>query len=285
MFLRLGSAVGVALMMAAFTGTALADEWVAERLRGKVLVLENQSWEPLERGDIVDDASPIRTLRSGRVTLRRGNEVIELAGETQVRIIDAAGTKSTTVVQDFGTVSIEAERRNVQHFAVRTPFLAAVVKGTEFTVAIRGRGTRVSVEHGVVEVIDTVHGLTVDVPAGQDASVFEDRGLDVSGMAGEVVVHTLAGAVVPVASLEGYVENLAGSVVGEVERGSIEIDLGGVDAGVSPRGLALGVGQSGTGGLRIGIGGGNAGGNGNGNANGHDDGDDDGGVLDLLDLS
>lgn len=43
---------------------------------------------------------------------------------------------------------------NVQHFAVQTPFLAAVVKGTKFTVVSSKTGAEVAVQRGNVEVED-----------------------------------------------------------------------------------------------------------------------------------
>src|SRR5690606_23612207 len=101
------------------------------------------------------DDRVIRTLRSGRVTFERGAELIELGGDTQVRIHDRTGRKHTTVLQDFGVVSIEAEARSVQHFSVRTPHLAAVVKGTRFTVRSGERTAEVEVDRGFVAVKDS----------------------------------------------------------------------------------------------------------------------------------
>ena len=50
------------------------------------------------------------------MTLTRGAETIELAPGTQIRIYDRGGRKPfTTVAQQSGTVSIEAEVRQVQH--------------------------------------------------------------------------------------------------------------------------------------------------------------------------
>ncbi|MCB1518835.1 MAG: FecR domain-containing protein, partial [Hyphomicrobiaceae bacterium] len=162
-------------------GLAWADEWVADQLRGNVLVFSSGDWVQLERGDIVDDDRYIRTMGSGRVTFMRGNEVIEMAGNTQMRIKDSNGRQFTTVLQDFGTVSIEAEVQNVQHFAVETPFLAAVVKGTRFTVSVGNDNASVKVDRGLVEVQDHMHGMKTFVPAGQRAKVQQNRAMQISG--------------------------------------------------------------------------------------------------------
>ena len=82
----------------------------------------------------VPDSRAIRTLASGRVTFTGGNETVDIAPNTQIQIFAKGGRKPfTTVKQYFGTVSVKAEVQQVQHFAVQTSYLAAVVKGTRFT--------------------------------------------------------------------------------------------------------------------------------------------------------
>ena len=46
---------------------------------------------------------------------------------------------STTIIQQAGSILLEVEKRNVKHFQVETPYLAAVVKGTQFRVTV-GQG-------------------------------------------------------------------------------------------------------------------------------------------------
>lgn len=127
---------GLAVSLISFTSLAIADDWVATKLRGTVLQFVDRQWQPLKRGDIVPDSRFVRTAPNGMVELTRGAETVSLDPNSQVRIFDKGGAKPyTTFKQDFGIVSVEAEVRDVQHFAVVTPFLAAVVKGTRFVVA------------------------------------------------------------------------------------------------------------------------------------------------------
>ena len=119
----------------AFTGmslvaaqTAMADEWVAERLRGTVLTYQNGEWVALKRGDVVADERYIKTLGDGRVQFTRGAETIDLSGHTLIQILDRDGQNFTNVHQHYGEVAVEAERQNVNHFAIVTPYLAAIVK-------------------------------------------------------------------------------------------------------------------------------------------------------------
>jgi hypothetical protein len=166
------------------TGIARADDWTADKLRGQVLQLIDGNWQPLNRGMVVPDSRSIRTLANGRVTLSRGNETLDIGPDTQIQIYDKGGRKPfTTVKQSFGSVSVEAEVRQVRHFAVQTPYLAAVVKGTRFTVTSGKAGASVSVRRGHVAVEDKQDKTHVTLSVGQTASVGPATGgaLEVEG--------------------------------------------------------------------------------------------------------
>lgn len=179
-------------------GPAMAEDWVVSRVRGEAVQLVQGQWIDLVRGDAIPDARAIRTGPDGRVGLTRAAETIELGASTEIKIADAGGDdRMTSVIQTAGLVSIEAERRNVQHFSVQTPFLAAVVKGTRFTVEVAGKGATVSVQRGVVQVQDTGRDLVTDITVGQQATVTDTMPLDVAGR-GAPVVFTFNGVqVVP----------------------------------------------------------------------------------------
>ena len=162
----------VAIAFALISSAALADDWTAGKLRGAVLQLVDGQWQKLDRGMVVPDTRVIRTLAMGYVSFSRGGETIELGPNTQIQIFDKAGRKPfTTVQQYFGTVSVEANVENVQHFAVQTQYLAAVVKGTRFTVTASKTGARVEVRRGHVEVDDKGNRSHVVLAVGQSATV------------------------------------------------------------------------------------------------------------------
>lgn len=156
----------------AVTSAASADDWTADKLRGQVLQLVDNQWQPLRRGMVVPDSRVIRTLAGARVTFTRGNETVDLEPNTQIQIYDKAGKKPfTTVKEYFGTVAVEADVQNVQHFAVQTWELAAVVKGTRFTVTTTKENTSVSVRRGHVAVEDNLTHDHVTIRVGQSVSV------------------------------------------------------------------------------------------------------------------
>lgn len=172
--------LAVCAALAAFLpGAAVADDWLASKVRGPVMQYTEGEWIPLKRGDIVPDDRLVRTLKGGRITLQRGNETIALESQTQIRILDKPGRVFTTVRQDFGEVSIEADVRKVEHFSVKTPLIAAVVKGTKFTVRSGEHDAEVSVRRGHVAVTDADTGQTVLLAAGDSAST-EDGGIPLS---------------------------------------------------------------------------------------------------------
>ena len=165
-------AVCAALLFVGSAGVAFADDWVASKLRGQVVQLVNNEWVPLKRGDVVDDTRYVATMASGHLELTRGGETIALDPNTRVRVFDKASSKPfTTVKQDFGTVSVEANVENVQHFAVQTPYVAAIVKGTRFTVSSGKTGATVSVRRGHVEVDDLHNQTHTTIAVGQSATV------------------------------------------------------------------------------------------------------------------
>jgi hypothetical protein len=175
------TAVSVAL--AAIASAAMADDWLADKLRGPVLQLVDKEWQPLERGMVVSDNRMIRTLAAGHVTFTRGGETVELGPSTLIQIFDKGGARPfTTIKEATGTVSIEAQVQNVQHFAVETPYLAAVVKGTRFTVTSSKTGSAVGVRRGHVEVADKGNNTHVLLAVGQSAVV------DVVKTGGAIVV-------------------------------------------------------------------------------------------------
>jgi hypothetical protein len=90
---------------------------------------------------------------------------------------------STTILQQAGSILLEVEKRNVKHFEVETPYLAAVVKGTQFRVSVNAAGTSVDVLRGQVEVADFKSGQIAQLLPGQMATAFAQgkAGLTLSG--------------------------------------------------------------------------------------------------------
>lgn len=171
----------ITAILGLMSSSAVADDWVAAKLRGRVLQQVEEQWLPVHRGDIVPDDRVVRTLGDGRVEFRRDEESIALGPNTQIQIHDTTGQRYTTVTQYFGDVTVEAEVQNVQHFEVKTPYLASVVKGTKFIVHSGPDTSTVEVLRGHVAVESEVTHATSVVSAGQSATASSKAELQVQG--------------------------------------------------------------------------------------------------------
>ena len=82
-----------------------------------------------------------------------------------------------------GSILLEVEKKAQNHFEVETPYLVAVVKGTQFQVSVDRAGSKVDVISGQVEVADLRSGQIALVLPGQIARVLGDGapGLSLSG--------------------------------------------------------------------------------------------------------
>ena len=175
--------LAIALFAALMSLPALADNWTAIQLRGTVVVFVDGNWQRLSRGDVVPDDRLVQTSGNGHVVFSRGAEMIDLGPSTQVQIFDKPGSKPyTTVKQFFGVVKVEAEVQKVQHFSVENNYLAAVVKGTKFTVTADKDQSTVAVQRGHVAVTSNATHAYTTIAARQLAAIGAKLDLSVSGM-------------------------------------------------------------------------------------------------------
>jgi hypothetical protein len=176
-------------------GTAQAADWTAVKLHGMVYAdAGGGNWVRLSRGAAVADGRAIRTLASGNAVFARGAETVAFGPNTEGEITDRPGQRPFTIVlEQAGTVAVSAEARAVRHFSVETPYLVAVVKGTQFTVRTTPRGSQVTVLRGLVSVTTRPGGRTVLLPAGQSVAATAYGDMLVSGTAIPSLVHPRIG--------------------------------------------------------------------------------------------
>lgn len=167
---------------------ALAAEggtWSVSKSSGDVWIMNGDVQQAsLKAEDHLKPGDTIRTGRNGRVLLVRGEESILVAPNSVVGLpAEQKEGLATTILQRAGSILLEVEKRNVKHFEVETPYLAAVVKGTQFRVSVNATSTKVDVMRGQVEVADFKSGQVAQVMPGQSATAFEHgkRGLSLSG--------------------------------------------------------------------------------------------------------
>src|SRR5258708_1379188 len=144
-------AFAFAAVLALSTSAFAADgQWTVRKASGEVWTGQGagQGSQPVSLGQdtVLKPGDTVTTGRNGRVLLVRGAESILIAPNSVVGIpAEKKDGLATTITQQAGSILLEVEKRNVPHFEVETPYLAAVVKGTQFRVSVTATGTRVDV--------------------------------------------------------------------------------------------------------------------------------------------
>jgi len=177
----------MAFVLGAASSAAAAEEgaWSVSKSSGEVWMTTTGAQQvSLGKEEVLKPGDTIRTGRNGRVLLVRGEETILVSPNSVVGLpTEKKEGLSTTIVQQAGSILLDVEKRNVKHFEVETPYLAAVVKGTQFRVSVNAASTSVDVLRGQVEVADFKSGQIAQVMPGQVATVFAHGkpGLSLSG--------------------------------------------------------------------------------------------------------
>lgn len=253
----------------AFSSTANSgSDWTVSRSSGEVWIAsKGVARVSLGREADLAGGGVITTGKSGRVLLVRGEQSINIGPNSEIGIPDDNETSAfTTILQRSGIVEFEVDKRQVKHFSVETPYLAAVVKGTHFVVTANGTSGAVKVSRGRVEVTDLRTGQHVDVTPGQKATVGKNGGLAISGQGEHDTIEkgaprkSVVGS--GLASLSAGSGGVSAKALGEngvsltANSTGVNASLGGtngVNAGLGGGGVGVSVG--GSGGVSVGIGG------------------------------
>jgi hypothetical protein len=184
---RFSRILTMAFVLGAASGALAAEDgaWRVSKSSGEVWMTTSGAQQAsLTQEEVLKPGDTIRTGRNGRVLLVRGEETILVSPNSVIGLpTETKDGLSTTILQQAGSVLLEVEKRNVKHFEVETPYLAAVVKGTQFRVSVNATSTSVDVLRGQVEVADFKSGQIAQVMPGQHATAFAQGkpGLSLSG--------------------------------------------------------------------------------------------------------
>ena len=147
--------------------------WTVSEVNGKVWVdHDGTGWQALKTGTVLKRGSRVKTGMGGRAVLKRPGDSIASSPNSRFRIptSDEKGAVAH-FVQTLGTLLFKLKSRPQDPFNVRTPYLAAVVKGTTFTVTVDAEGAALHVSSGAVEVTSVLDGVNALIRAGQTAAV------------------------------------------------------------------------------------------------------------------
>ena len=179
--------LALAMALAGCSGALAAEGgvWSVSKSSGEVwLSTTGATPASLTQETTLKPGDTVRTGPNGRVLLMRGEESMLISPNSVIGLpTEQKDGMSTTILQQAGSILLDVEKRNVKHFEVETPYLAAVVKGTHFQVTVNASSTRVDVQRGQVEVADFKTGQIAQVMPGQAATSFAHGrpGLSLSG--------------------------------------------------------------------------------------------------------
>ncbi len=155
-------------------GSAMAGvpDWTMSESSGQVMVASSGMVRAASRGATLSPGDVIATGPKGRAVIVRGQEYLVVAPNSRIRVADPVKSGGMTqIVEQIGNVVFKIKKMATPHFAVETPFLAAVVKGTTFSVTVTEAGASVQVIEGRVEVETRDGGARYLVLPGDIGSV------------------------------------------------------------------------------------------------------------------
>lgn len=167
--------LSLGLTLALFASTALSAEWRIVEVTGVVRVAEPGRDAAAGRlNAILPVGSSVTTAAGGRASLDNGLQRIVVGPNSRMTIAPETTSGMTRIAQDLGAILFQVDKKKAPHFRVDTPLLAAVVKGTTFTVVVDVQSDTVNVAEGLVEVRSNAGSMSQDVPGGATASVMRD---------------------------------------------------------------------------------------------------------------
>jgi FecR protein len=174
-------------MLVCSTSAYAQVPWRVSEVAGDVRIVDGNSSRPATRGATVASGSVVAGARA-RAVLVRGQQFMTVAPNTRVTVATPASSDANALVQvivNTGSALFRVDRREVPHFRVQTPYLAAVVRGTVFTVSVSEGSSSVQVTQGAVQVSTLDDGASDLIRPGMIATV-ESSNLYQLGVSGDV---------------------------------------------------------------------------------------------------
>lgn len=164
------------LVLALFCAVApaTAGQWTVKRVSAPaVYTVDGKTWNKVVRGMEMPKVAWINTGGGGRVLLLRDKDTMLVNSRSLVAVIEKGSNRRpvTDLRQRSGSVTVDVTPRNYDQMTVSTPYMAAVVKGTKFTVSSARGKSALQVQRGLVEVRNLKSGARARVGAGGKAEI------------------------------------------------------------------------------------------------------------------
>jgi hypothetical protein len=165
--------MGSALFLSA--GAAAAADWRLVEVTGRVRVAAPGEDPKAGAPNLtIPPGADITTAGGARAVLSNGEKRIVIGPNSRMTVAAGQPAGMTRIMQDLGSIVFQVNKQAQPHFRVDTPLLAAVVKGTTFTVSVGAVSDTVHVAEGLVEVRANGGGVPNDIPSGVTGRVTRD---------------------------------------------------------------------------------------------------------------
>src|SRR4051812_7719967 len=171
--MRIFLAAPIALLFAT-PALAQAPAWHVSEVSGDVRIVENGRAHPAARGAVVPAGAIVTTAAGARAVIVRAHDYVVVSPASRIRVPtlqQQGGSGLIQMITDAGTAMFRIQHQQVPHFGVQTPYLAAVVKGTVFTVTVGERSASVQVTEGAVQVSTVDGGAAEMIRPGMVATI------------------------------------------------------------------------------------------------------------------
>ena len=152
------------------------DSLIVEETAGAVKVKFDNRWQSPSTGMTVSLPATISTGADGSIRIRQAATVISVASNTAIELLEGTepGSPLQRVVQNQGSAFYDIAPQESSRLRVETPYLVAVIKGTEFNVTVAAETSTVALFEGRLQVEAPDVGDVVDLHQGQIAKRHKD---------------------------------------------------------------------------------------------------------------
>jgi FecR protein len=155
----------------AATASPATDDILVESVKGEVEIKMGGGARAAEAGTKLDLPASLRTGDDGSADLRQGETTIGVAPNTLLEFpAPADGGAFERIAQPRGNAFYDVSPREGRRFRVETPYLVAVIKGTQFNVAVEADRSTISLFEGRLQVLATDCDAVVELKAGEIAT-------------------------------------------------------------------------------------------------------------------
>jgi hypothetical protein len=140
-------------------------------IAGSVQVTSNGVGQTLQLESLLALPANVVTGRDGVLAIRQEKTTVSIAPDSHIEIPEAAydGQLIARMVQHRGNAFYDVATRDVEKLRVETPYLVAVVKGTQFNVSVQGTTSTISLFEGRLEIRSPDGGDVIELNAGEIA--------------------------------------------------------------------------------------------------------------------